>query len=51
MGLRPSSGVVRLGGEDAKAKNADRAVRRGWATFGGSSGIGHPHRLRASRRT
>jgi ribose transport system ATP-binding protein len=29
MGLRPSSGVVRLGGEDAKAKNADQAVRRG----------------------
>ena len=29
MGLRPSSGAVRLGGEDAKAKNADQAVRRG----------------------
>jgi len=29
MGLRPSSGVVRIGGEDAKARNADQAVRRG----------------------
>jgi ribose transport system ATP-binding protein len=30
MGLRPSSGVVRLGGQDAKARNAGQAVRGGF---------------------
>jgi ribose transport system ATP-binding protein len=30
MGLRPSSGVVRVGGKDAKARNAEQAVRRGF---------------------
>jgi len=29
MGLRPSSGVVRVSGKDAKARNAEQAVRRG----------------------
>jgi ribose transport system ATP-binding protein len=29
MGLRPSSGVVRVAGQDAKAKNAGQAVRGG----------------------
>src|SRR6202022_927411 len=30
MGLRPSTGVVRVGGQDAKAKNAGQAVRGGF---------------------